>query len=115
MPSASSVQIVTLDRAADAAALEDYTSSYNMRGVTVELTVVVRPATLVRTVTASLPTDAQLLAALLRVRRWAGRHVMSFVPLHVVFHQLDLSTPPSEKHFPALEKTSYLINIVLLA
>ena len=65
----SSVQIVTLDRAADAAALEDYTSSYNMRGITIELTVVVRPATLIRTVTASLPTDAQLPAALLRVRR----------------------------------------------
>ena len=67
------VQIVTLDRAADAAALEDYSSSYNMRGITVELTVVVRPATLIRTVTASLPTDAQLPAALLRVRRWAGK------------------------------------------
>ena len=67
---------MTLDRAADAAALEDYTSSYNMRGITVELTVVVRPATLIRTVTASLPTDAQLPAALLRVRRWAGRDAM---------------------------------------
>ena len=51
----SNVQIVTLDRASDTAALEDYTSSYNMRGVTVELTVAVRPAALIRTVTASLP------------------------------------------------------------
>ena len=68
---------MTLDRAANAAALDEYTSSYNMRGITVELTVAVRPATLIRTVTASLPTDAELPAALLRVRRWAGQDAES--------------------------------------
>jgi len=61
-------QLVTLDRAADAAALEDYTCSHSMRGVAVELVVAVRPAALVRTVTASLPSDAALPAALLRVQ-----------------------------------------------
>jgi len=61
-------QLVTLDRAADAAALEDYTCSHSMRGVAVELAVAVRPAALVRTVTALLPSDAALPAALLRAR-----------------------------------------------
>jgi hypothetical protein len=61
-------QLVTLDRAADAAALEDYTCSHSMRGIAVELSVAVRPAALVRTVTASLPSDAALPAALLRAR-----------------------------------------------
>lgn len=62
------MQLVTLDRAANASLLEDFTSSYNVRGITVELTVVVRRAALVRTVTTSLISDAALPAALLRVR-----------------------------------------------
>lgn len=59
---------MTLDRAANASLLEDFTSSYSMRGITVELTVVVRRAALVRTVTTALASDAALPAALLRVR-----------------------------------------------
>ena len=94
----SSVQIMTLDRAADAAALEDYSSSYNMRGVTVELTVVVRPATLIRTVTASLPTDAQLPAALLRVRRWAAAMPCYLITCMWFTNQANLSTAASQAH-----------------
>ena len=62
------MQLVTLDRAANASLLEDFTCSYNVHGITVELTVVVRRAALVRTVTTSLVSDAALPAALLRVR-----------------------------------------------
>lgn len=59
---------MTLSRAANGTALEDYASSYNMRGIAVEVLVVVRPMALVRTVSTTLTSDAALPAALLRVR-----------------------------------------------
>ena len=79
------MQLVTLDRAANASLLEDFTSSYNMRGITVELTVVVRRAALVRTVTTSLVSDAALPAALLRVRALSWQTARPYPTLPVSF------------------------------
>ena len=63
------LQLVTLDRGRDMLAMEEYNSSFSMRGVCVELTAVVRPRCLVKTLTTAYPTDAALPGKLLQARR----------------------------------------------
>lgn len=60
---------MTIDRARDMLAMEEYNSSFSMKGVCVELTVVVRPRCLVKTLTTAYPTDASLPGKLLQVRQ----------------------------------------------
>jgi hypothetical protein len=61
-------QVVTLDRAKDMQAVEDYGCSFSMKGICVELTVVVRPRCLVRTAGAAFLSDAAMPAKLLQAR-----------------------------------------------
>ncbi len=60
-------QLVTIDRAKDMEGMEDYNSSFSMKGICVELTVVVRPRCLVKTLTTAYPVGADLPAKLLQV------------------------------------------------
>ncbi|KAK9822452.1 hypothetical protein WJX81_001815 [Elliptochloris bilobata] len=95
-------ELVMLDRAANAAALEDYTSSFSMRGITVELTLVVRPAALIRTVTTSLPTNAALPAALLRLRAEADS-MWAAVGLDGAIVEQRWRLPPDSGNFTSAE------------
>jgi FAD/FMN-containing dehydrogenase len=60
-------QLVTIDRGTDQDAMEEYNSSYNMKGIAVELTIVVRPRVLVKTLVTAYKTDDSLPSKLLQL------------------------------------------------
>ena len=78
-------QLVTIDRGTDMEGMEEYNSSFSMKGICVELTVVVRPRCLMKTLTTAYPVDANLPAKLLQV--------VCPVPMQPCFTPTRLHTP----------------------
>ena len=69
---------MTIDRASDPAAMEEYNSSFSLKGVCVEVCACVRPRMLVKTLTTAYATGANTPATIMRVRK--GQRSLSLMP-----------------------------------